>query len=249
MSTKTTDLLAFGAHPDDVELSCGGLIALCGLRGQRAVIVDLTRGELSTNGTPAIRADEAEAAAEALGVTTRENLELPDGGLTPEDPDQLAAVVEALRHHGPALVVAPWIEARHPDHSATGRLVERAAFLAGVRRYRPDLGPPHRPQRVVFYPQRVELKPSFVVDISPVHGIKAQAIACHASQFGQGDGATPTLVNAPLGLEAFAVRDRYWGATIGVPHGEPYRLRGPVPVSDPVATLIDEGATPVLFSG
>ncbi len=242
------DLLAFGAHPDDVELSCGGLVALCARRGQ-AAIVDLTRGELATNGTPAIRADEAEAAAEALGVKVRENLELPDGGLTAEDPDQVAAVVEALRHHRPALALAPWIEARHPDHAATGRLVERAAFLAGVRNFRPDLGPPHRPRRVVFYPQRVELRPSFVVDVTPVHRLKAAAIACHQSQFGQSDGDTPTLINAPLGLEAFEVRDRYWGATIGVLHGEPYRIRGPVPVADPVATLVDEGADPVLFSG
>ncbi len=242
------DLLAFGAHPDDVELSCGGLIALCARRGQRAAIVDLTRGELATNGTPAIRADEAEAAAEALGVAYRENLELPDGGLTAEDPDQVAAVVEALRHHRPALVLAPWVEARHPDHAATGRLVERAAFLAGVTRFRADLGQPHRPKRVVYYPQRVEFAPSFVVDISPVHGVKAAAIACHESQFGQTDGATPTLINAPLGLEAFEVRDRYWGATIGVLHGEPYRLRGPVPLTDPVATLVDEGAPPVLWT-
>lgn len=241
------DLLAFGAHPDDVELSCGGLIALCARRGQTAAIVDLTRGELATNGTPAIRADEAEAAAAALGVAHRENLELPDGGLTVEDADQVAAVVEALRHHRPALVLAPWVEARHPDHAATGRMVERAVFLAGIAKFDPELGKPHRPQRLVFYPQRVELQPSFVVDVSSVHGVKAAAIACHASQFGRSDGATPTLINAPLGLEAFEVRDRYWGATIGVPHGEPYRIRGPVPLADPLATLVDESATPVLW--
>lgn len=242
------DLLAFGAHPDDVELSCGGLLAQSAKRGRSVAIVDLTRGELATNGTPAERADEAEAAAEALGVPVRENLELPDGGLTVEDPDQLAAVVEAMRHHRPAVALGPWVEARHPDHAAAGRLVERAVFLAGVARFRPELGAPHRPQRLVFYPQRVEVVPSFVVDVSAVYEQKAAAIACHRSQFGGADGARPTLINAPLGLEAFEVRDRYWGATIGVRHGEPYRIRGPVPLADPVGALVDEAATPVLWT-
>lgn len=239
------DLLAFGAHPDDVELSCGGWLALAASRGQRVVIVDLTRGELATNGSPTIRAAEAEAAAEVLGVAVRENLELPDGELRADDPDQIAAVVEAMRHHRPTLALSPWVEARHPDHAAAGQLVERAAFLAGVGRFRPDLGAPHRPVRVVFYPERREVVPSFVVDITPVADVKAQAIACHQSQFGR-DG-TPTLINAPLGLEAFAVRDRYWGATIGVRHGEPYRVRAPIPLPDPLATLGEDAAPPVLF--
>lgn len=244
MKTRA-DLLAFGAHPDDVELSCGGWLALAASRGQRVVIVDLTRGELATNGSPAIRAEEAEAAGEVLGVASRENLELPDGELRADDPDQLAAVVEALRHHRPTLALAPWLEARHPDHAATGHLVERATFLAGVTRYRPDLGAPHRPVRLVFYPERREVQPSFVVDITAFADVKAQAIACHRSQFG-GDG-TPTLINAPLGLEAFAVRDRYWGATIGVRHGEPYKVRAPIPLPDPLAVLGEDAPPPVLF--
>lgn len=239
------DLLAFGAHPDDVELSCGGLVALAASRGQRVVIIDLTRGELATNGTVAIRTEEAEAAAAALGIETRENLELPDGELRADDADQLAAVVEALRHHRPRVVLSPWVEARHPDHAAAGQLVERAAFLAGVARFRPDLGPPGRPDRVVFYPARREVRPSFVVDITAVADLKARAIGCHKSQFG-GDGA-PTLINAPLGVEAFAVRDRYWGATIGVRHGEPYLIRGPVPLPDPVSALSEDQSPPVLL--
>ena len=115
------DLLAFGAHPDDVELSCGGWLALAASRGQRVVIVDLTRGELATNGSPTIRAAEAEAAAEVLGVAVRENLELPDGELRADDPDQIAAVVEAMRHHRPTLALGPWVEARHPDQGASMR--------------------------------------------------------------------------------------------------------------------------------
>ncbi len=236
------DLLALSPHPDDAELSCGGWLALAAARGQRVQILDLTHGELATNGTPAGRAAEALAAAAALGVTRAPCLGLPDGGLRADEPDHLAAVVQALRRLRPRLLLAPWVEARHPDHAAAGALAERAVFFAGVRRYRPDLGAPTRPGRLVFYPQRQEVTPSFVVDVSDSYPRKQQALACHASQLGP--GGAPTLINAPLGLEAWAVRDRYWGAAIGVRHGEPYLIRGPVPLADPL-TLAD-GPAPVL---
>lgn len=238
----TLDLLAFGAHPDDVELSCGGWLAACADRGQRAGVVDLTRGELATNGVPEVRAAEAAAAAAVLGLHHRENLGLPDGGLRADDPEHLAAVVGAIRRLRPALALAPWTEARHPDHVATGELVRRAAFFAGLRRYRPDLGDPFRPTRLLAYPERYEVKAELVVDISAWHERKLAAIRCHASQFA-GD---PTVLTTPLGVEAFAIRDRYWGAAIGVTHGEPYLLGAPVPLADPVAHFAAFPAAPVL---
>ncbi len=261
----TLDLLAFGAHPDDVELSCGGWLILAGRRGQRTGVVDLTRGELATNGTPEERDREAADAAAALGLAVRENLRLPDGGLRAEDPEQLAALVGAIRRHRPALLLAPWTEARHPDHAAAGALATKAVFFAGLRRYRPDLGEPWRPLRRLAYPERHDAPATFVVDTSEVHEQKLVALACHGSQFtrpvrpltptlspdaverGTGDsGGADTILTRPLGLDAFVVRDRYWGATIGVTHGEPYLLEGPVPIADPVAHFAAHPAVPVL---
>lgn len=235
------DLLAFGPHPDDVELSCGGWLALASARGQRTGIVDLTAGELATNGTVDERRAEAEAAAEVLGLTSRDNLGLPDGGIRADDTEQLAAVVRVVRAHRPLLVLAPHPEARHPDHEAAGELLKRALFFAGLAKFRPDLGPSWRPKRLLTYPQRHEVRASFVVDVSEVYARKEQAIRCHRSQL----GGAPTLVNSSLGIEAFTVRDRYWGASIGVRYGEPYCVAGPLPLADPVAHFA-EAPTPVL---
>lgn len=237
------DLLAFGAHPDDVELSCGGWLALAASRGQRVGVVDLTRGELATNGSPEVRAREAAAAAEVLGLCHRQSLGLPDGGLSAADPVQIDAVVATIRELQPALALVPATEARHPDHEAAGALLRRAAFLAGLVRHRPELGAPFRPQRLIVYPQRHEVVPDFVVDTHAAIEAKIEAIACYESQFGAG---VATLLNQPLGVGSFLARDRYWGATIGVSHGEPYQLGGPVPLSDPVAHFAAHPAPPLL---
>jgi bacillithiol biosynthesis deacetylase BshB1 len=237
------DLLAIGAHPDDVELSCGGWLALAGQRGQTAVVLDLSRGELATNGTVELRAREAAAAAEILGLADRRNLGLPDGGIRAHDDAQVDALVGQIRDLRPGLLLAPHTEARHPDHAEAGALCRRAVFLAGLRQHRPDLGAPWRPRRILHYPQRHEVRPELVVDISSVVDVKARAVAAHESQFGAG---AATLINRPLGLSAWDVRDRYWGASIGVAHGEPYLLGSPVPVSDPVAHFDEHDEVPVL---
>lgn len=232
------DLLFVGAHPDDIEFSCGGWVAAAVARGQQVGLLDLTRGELATNGTPEIRAEEATAAAAVLGVAVRENLGLPDGGVSSES-SAVDGVVEVLRRLRPALLIGPWVEARHPDHAAAGRLLERAHFLGGLLRHRPELGTPWRARRLIRYPQRQEIRPDFVVDITAHAAIKRDAIAAHASQF----GGAATLVNQPIGAAAWEVRDRYWGATIGVEQGEPYLLGAPVPLEDPLVL----GAGPALW--
>lgn len=236
----TLDLLCVAPHPDDAELCCGGLLALAAGRGQSTGIVDLTRGELATHGTPEGRASEAKAAARVLGLTTRRQVGLPDGGIDATATAQVDAVVALLRQVRPRLLLVPHRDARHPDHAAAGVLCARAAFLAGLAKHRPDLGAPHR-GRVLHYPQRHEVRPDLVVDITTVVDRKWEAVRCHHSQIGQPD----TMVGDALGLEAFAVRDRYWGASIGVAHGEPYLLGTPVPVDDPVA-LLAGGPAPVL---
>jgi len=237
-----TDLVVVAAHPDDAELCCGGWLALAADRGQRAAVVDLSRGELATNGTVDARSSEAAAAAAVLGLAARDNLGLPDGGIAADDPEQLAALVGALRRLRPGLLLAPWTEARHPDHAAAGQLAIRAAFFAGLVRYRPDLGAPHRPRRLLQYPERIDARAELVVDIGAAVERKWAAIRCYGSQL---SGAATSLTRA-LGLDAFAVRDRYWGAAIGVEHGEPYLLGAPVPISDPVTHFTTHPAVPVL---
>jgi bacillithiol biosynthesis deacetylase BshB1 len=238
------DVLAFGPHPDDVELFCGGTVIRLGELGHTTGVVDLTRGERASHGTPEQRAREAEAAAAELGLQFRDNLELPDTELAPS-PDQVAAVVGVLRRRRPEIVLAPWIEDRHPDHAAAGALVARAVYFAGVRRFAPgpgDQGERFVPRQLLYYAMRHRMTPSFIVDTSAAAARKARAIACYASQVtrrGTGGDADPTLISSPRATEAIEVRDRYYGTMIGVAHGEPLRSPSVPGLIDPVRQFRD----------
>ena len=230
------DVLAFGAHPDDVELFCGGILATLADLGYRTGIADLTRGELASHGTPEIRALEAGEAAKVLGLATRENLGLPDGFLdaSPDSP-HLPVAVEALRRHRPELVLMPWIEERHPDHVAAGELVTRALFFAGLRKFTSgSTGTPFAPRQAFYYEMRHRMPVGFVVDTSKAWERKARAIACHASQLDRG-GDAPTLIGSPLAVEAIEARDRYRGSMIGVRYGEALYTPQAAGLVDPVA--------------
>jgi bacillithiol biosynthesis deacetylase BshB1 len=251
------DLLAFGAHPDDVELCCGGLLATAAAQGYRTAVVDLSRGELASAGTPELRAREAARAAEILGVSLRENLHLPDGWLNPwagyEAPDRAIAsamgrVVAVLRRLRPSLVLIPWSHERHPDHEAAAALLGKALFFSGVAGFvsEPAL-PPFVPVEVLRYPMRYELEPSFIVDVSEVAARKLEAIAAYASQLDP-PGRT-TLIGSPLTLDAFQARDRYYGAMIGAAAGEPYALRGPMGLRDPIRHFRENPGAGRLFFG
>lgn len=222
MTAHGIDVLVFGPHPDDVELFCGGIVIGVADRGHRVGIVDLTRGEKASNGTPEQRAREAEAASAVLGAAFRENLALPDTELAPV-PSQIEIVVGAIRRHRPELVLAPWHADRHPDHAAASELVTRAVVLAGVRNFAPATGERWVPRQLLYYALRHRIAPSFVVDTSAAAERKARAIACHGSQVTRGDLAVPTLVNAPAALAAIDARDRYYGSMIGATHGEALR--------------------------
>ncbi|MFT7580671.1 MAG: bacillithiol biosynthesis deacetylase BshB1 [Myxococcota bacterium] len=239
--------LAFGPHPDDVEIGCGGTVAKLCDRGHDVRVVDLTAGELATNGTVAERAHEADAAAKVLGVTIRENLGLPDGRLSASDDTHVNAVVDALRRHRPAIVLAPWRHARHPDHAATSALVERAVFLAGLVKYGTPSGAlPFRPSTLLWYPLRVDLKPSFVVDISATVARKRAAIGCYQSQVQRDAGQAETLVNAPQGHAALIAREGVWGGLIGAAAGEAFATDQMLSVDDPVSFFAN-GAPPTLL--
>ncbi len=233
-------LLAIGAHPDDVELGCGGSLIAAVAAGRRVVIADLTRGELASAGTPEIRAREAAAAAAVLGAE-RMNLALPDGGLQRGDQQQLRAVVEVIRRTRPRLVLAPLDGDRHPDHCETHHLARQAVFLAGLARWPAD-GEPWRPALTMFYPgsRQSVADPAVVVDISPWWERQLQAIDCHASQFVRGVDDPPTPINAPdfrPWLEARAVAA---GQLIGVRRGEALASAQPLPLRDPLRALGDE---------
>jgi bacillithiol biosynthesis deacetylase BshB1 len=235
------DVLAFGPHPDDVELFCGGTVIRLGQLGYTTGVVDLTRGELASHGTPEERARESEAAAGELGLAFRDNLGLPDTQLAPTQ-DQLVAVVGVLRRRRPELVLAPWLEDRHPDHAAAGALVARAVFFAGVRRFAPDAGERFVPRQLLYYAMRHRMAPSFVVDTSAAAARKARAIACYASQLtrrGTGGDADPTLISSPRATEAIELRDRYYGSMIGASHGEPLRSPNVPGLVDPIRQFRD----------
>lgn len=238
------EVLAIGPHPDDVELFIGGTTRHLVQLGYRVAILDLTRGESATRGTPEIRAHEAAAAAQVLGVG-RHQLGLPDGGVHADDPAHVDALVAFLRAHRPELVLAPWTEERHPDHEAAGKLALRAQFLASAGGYRPDLGARHVIRELVHYPMRVLATPSFVVDIAHVADLKRQAIACHASQVAATAGAPVTLVASSLGT--LDTRDAFYGAQIGSLAGEPFIVRSTLAIADPVAHFRARPGVPHFF--
>lgn len=238
------DLLAVGPHPDDVELFCGGTVARTVRQGHTVALVDLTRGEAASRGTPELRAEEAAAAASILGVAERRNLGIPDAGIrcdaaAPGDDAYTARLVSVLRELRPRVVLAPWREARHPDHAAAATLVERAVFLAALRSYRPQLGDRHRVSRVLSYPIRVVPQLSFLVDISEVAEVKEQAIAAYGSQVKPDPNAAPTLVGSAGSLDSLRARDAYLGAQLGVARAEGFVVRDAVPVDDVVAHFGD----------
>lgn len=222
---QAIDLLAIGAHPDDVELGMGGTLALNAALGHKTGIIDLTRGEMGSNGTPSQRVAEGEEAARVLGCQWRRNLHLPDRALDPRDPEQLRRVVEAIRTHRPKVLAVNWGEDRHPDHQLGCRLVEEAVFTSGLRRYETDQ-PVHRPSRVLYYFINDEAEPSFYVDITVHRTKKIESLFAHVSQFARDAGEVETRLNAKAGLPyLIEARDRLYGAKIGAEYAEGFVTR------------------------
>ncbi len=222
------DVLAVGAHPDDVEVGCGGTLALCVAAGARVAILDLTAGELSTAGTPQLRATEAAEAADALGVQERITLGLPDGAVG-SDQAHRGELVAVLRRLRPRIVLAPFhLTDRHPDHAAAGRLVRDAGFVAGVRKA--AAGEPHRPERIYHYMLHHVFTPVFVVDVSTSWRAREAAIAAYRSQFGQPVDARTTAIGGPDFLGLLDARAVTFGAMIGADRGEAFTCEGPLGV-------------------
>jgi bacillithiol biosynthesis deacetylase BshB1 len=232
------DVLAFGTHPDDLEIACGGTLIRLSRKGYNLVAVDLTRGELGTRGSAEIRARETAAATQRLGLSLRVNLGIPDGNIELSQ-ENLTAVIQTIRRYRPRLILAPYREERHYDHVHASQLVSEAAFYSGLAKI--DTGQKSfRPFRVLYYVSRIEFTPSFVVDISGTFEAKMEAIRCYRSQFHQEPGGSQsfepeTMISTPLALEVFETITRYYGAMIGAKHGEPFVVREALEISDPVA--------------
>jgi len=225
---RPLDLLAIGAHPDDVDISCGGTLALAAAQGYSAGILDLTRGELGTNGTPEIRASEAAEAARILGAAGRWNAGLPDGGIRAHDPEQERRVVEWIRRLKPAILLTHFPQDRHPDHVQASLIAERAWYLAGLARYKAD-GEPFRSPARFHFASRVGFHPTLVIDVTEMWEKKRQGMLAHKSQVTQeGSGASPTQLNQPDFLERVEARMRHYGGMIGVRYGEPFYSDAPM---------------------
>lgn len=230
------DLLVFAPHPDDAEAAVGGILALHARRGWAVGVVDLTRGEMGSNGTPEERLREAEEAAGILGLAWRENLGLPDADLGAAAGEELA-VAHAVRRLRPRLVLLPWPRDRHPDHEAASRLVRGGLFRAGLRRLEVGGLPPHRPRLVAWYFLNEEARPSLLVDVSEVAEVKERALAAYRSQLapaaaGDGGDRVPTRLTCGHFLQRVRSRDAYWGSLIGVERAEALRLAAPPGLAD-----------------
>jgi bacillithiol biosynthesis deacetylase BshB1 len=241
--TDGAHVLAFGGHPDDVELAVGGTILVLRGKGYEVAIVDCTRGELGTRGTAEVRATEAQEAARRLGVARRINLGLPDGSLRATD-EARAKVVEVIRRLKPVIVLAPRPDDLHPDHAHAAVLVREAAFLAGVAKYGGG-GSPHRPRAVLQYASHTMFTPSLVVDISEHFEKKKQAALAYKSQFFDPASKEPATYLASSGFwDWWEGRARHFGNLVGAKYGEPFLVEAPVLVKDPVAQFLDFGYYP-----
>jgi bacillithiol biosynthesis deacetylase BshB1 len=243
------DVLAVGAHPDDVEISCGGTLALATTQGYSVGILDLTRGELSTNGTPEIRAAEGVEAARALGVSGRWNAGLPDGGINSHDDGQTRQIAGWIRALRPSIVLVHFPRDRHPDHVEASLLLDRAGYLAGLRRYAAE-GESFRPSARYHYASRVGFAPSFVVDVTEAWERKRVAILAHRSQvLREAAGARETALNDPSFIGRIEARAMHYGGMIGVRFGEPFHSEIPMGVQDLSGLIRGARPHPSAFTG
>ncbi|HMG82271.1 MAG TPA: bacillithiol biosynthesis deacetylase BshB1 [Ferruginibacter sp.] len=218
------DILAFGAHPDDVELSCGGTLLVEKLNGKKTGIIDLTQGELGTRGTPETRQTEAAAAAKILQLDVRENLELADGFFQNDEAHQ-RKIIAAIRKYQPDIVLCNAPDDRHPDHGKGARLIADAVFLSGLRKIvTTDNGATQdiwRPKYVFNYLQDKYLAPNFVIDITKVMDQKIDAVKAYGTQFHNPDLNEPqTYISTPDFMDSVLYRAKMLGKMIGVRYAE-----------------------------
>ncbi|BAV95068.1 bacillithiol biosynthesis deacetylase BshB1 [Ichthyobacterium seriolicida] len=222
------DILAIGAHPDDVEISVGATLAKEINKGKKIGILDLTRGELGTRGSSEIRNAEANKAADILGVTIRENINLDDGFFSNDREHQLK-IIEIIRKYKPNIVLGNSITDRHPDHGRANKLISTACFLSGLDKiktvFEGELQKSFRPKAVYSYVQWMPIKPDFVVDITGFMDIKMKAIKAYTSQFYDPKSTEPeTPISKEGFLDSIEYRARDLGRIIGTEYAEAFNV-------------------------
>ena len=239
MSSQTSQplhILAAAAHPDDIELTCAGTLIKMAKMGYRVGILDLTRGEMGTRGTPEARLNEADEAARIMGLAERENAGLRDGYLSSDTEELRLALIKALRKYRPAIWIVPCSEDRHPDHAAVGRAGLEAAFLAGLRKIETGQDM-FRPVWTLQYFCRWDSAFSFIVDVSEAFEKRLEAINAYQSQFDPDSGDPQTYISRPQFLQGIIARAQYYGSKIEAAYGEPFVSKESLRVDDPVAFL------------
>ena len=220
VESSSVDVLAIAAHRDDVEQTCGGTLLRMASRGLRTAILDLTQGEAGTRGTSADRAREASEAASILGVSWRQALDLPDGAIenTYANRMKIAALLRRLR---PRVVILPYWQARHPDHAIVALLGYEACFVSGLAKI--DTGAaPHRPFKIVYASLYADVRPSFVVDVTPFIEQRHRALMAYRSQYAnQATGSTLFVAEEEIRERTYA-EARHYGLLAGVRYGEPF---------------------------
>jgi bacillithiol biosynthesis deacetylase BshB1 len=220
------DVLAIGAHPDDIELSCSATLVKLIAQGKSVGILDLTDGELGTRGSRSLRLKEALTASKILGIQSRIRLGLHDGNIEVTQPN-IRKVMQVIRHYQPTVLLFPhWLE-RHPDHEHAHRLCREAWFYSGLEKiattYQGKKQQPYRPKKYFHFMQKYEFQPTFIVDVSDVYETKQRSLTAFASQFYNPKSTErETILSSKLFLESVYARDRHFGSMINVAYGEPF---------------------------
>jgi N-acetylglucosamine malate deacetylase 1 len=237
------DLLVIAAHPDDAELTSGGTLLKAAADGYKTGILDLTRGETGTRGTPEIREREAQVAAKLLNVTVRRNAGLPDARLAANE-EQKRRVAEIIRELEPHTVIVPYWEGRHPDHYHAAHIGYEASFLAGLKNYPGMQGAAHRPHKVLYAAAYEEfVHPTFAVDITPYYEQRKLAILAYESQFNPASKVPDGKIKIPLDAleERMSIQALHFGRMIGVKYAEAYVVKEALRIDDvvkmPVASI------------
>lgn len=229
------DILAIAAHRDDVELTCAGTLIKATQLGRTTAIIDLTAGELGTRGSAELRGEEASKAAAVMGVSARENLGLPDGGVV-NAPETRQALAIAIRRFAPSVVIAPSMRGKHPDHTVSSQLIRDACFVAGLKKVAPEV-PVFRPRKVIHCLAYREdnIKPTFVVDITDVFEQKLEAVKCYSSQFDEAIQAGEVFPNGESLYDIIRHQAAHYGSLIRTQYGEPFYTTETMRVDDVAA--------------
>jgi len=232
-------IIAFGAHPDDVELRCAGTLIKLAEKGHKIAVVDLTQGECGSRGTLQKRMEESKIALDIMGLDFRENLKLSDTNIEINEKNKIK-VINIIRKYKPEIIFLPYLDDRHPDHTYASKLIFEASFYSGLKNIKTDYEAFSSVYNI-YYMCHYTFEPTFIVDISDVFERKIKAIKAYKSQFGVGkEIELKDLLKSPFSLENIEAKDRFYGSLIGVRYGEPFLVEKPIKTNDPINLLFPQ---------